>query len=106
MCHNQDLFINMQPYTYTVKTASRVDAIINEMSTVRLVINIEGEQHILNLHDVQYSPTTPINIISISSVTSKEYTTSITSNSFKFIRQKNNELFIEEKNIDKLWILK
>jgi hypothetical protein len=100
MCHNQNLFINMQPYTYTIEIASRVDAIINKMGTVRLV-NIEGEQHILNLHDVQYSLTTLINIISISSVTSKEYTVSITSDSFK-----DNEPFIEGESIDKLWILK
>jgi hypothetical protein len=69
-----------------MKTASRVDAIINEIGIVRLVVNIEKEQHILNLHDMQYSPITLINIISISSVTSKEYTVSITSDSFKFVR--------------------
>jgi hypothetical protein len=101
MCHNWDLFINIH-HAHTVKTASRVDAIINEMGTVRLVVNIEEEQHILNLHDVQYSPTTPINIISISSVTSKGYAAFITSDSFKFVRQKDNESFIEGESIDKL----
>jgi hypothetical protein len=39
MCHNQNLFINMQPCTYTMKTAIRVDTIINEISIVRLVVN-------------------------------------------------------------------
>jgi hypothetical protein len=56
----------MQSYIYTVKIVFGVDAIINEMGIVRLV---EGEQHILNLHDMQYSLTTFINIILISSVT-------------------------------------
>jgi hypothetical protein len=53
-----------------------------------------------------YSTPQPSSQHHINSVTSKRYTVSITSDSFKFVRQKDNESFIEGESIDKLWILK
>jgi hypothetical protein len=65
ICWNCDAFTNFRTINETIKSSSGEDAVISGAGDVTINIQIGNEETLCALRDVWYSPTTPVNLLSV-----------------------------------------
>jgi hypothetical protein len=62
---NHGAFTNFRAINETIKSSSGKDAVISGAGDVTINIQIRNEEALCTLRDVWYSPTTPVNLLSV-----------------------------------------
>jgi hypothetical protein len=105
ICQNHGAFTNFKTINETIKSSSEKDAVISGAGDVTINIQIGNEETLCTLRDVWYSPTTPVNLLSVGCIeVHGNYVT--TKNSYQIVNRKSGEVVMEEVSIGKMYTLK
>jgi hypothetical protein len=105
ICQNHGAFTNFRAINKTIKSSSEKDAVISGVGDVIINIQIGNEEALGTLRDVWYSPTTPVNLLSIRCI--EAYGNYITTkNGNQIVNRKSGEVVMEGVSIGKMYTLK
>jgi hypothetical protein len=95
ICQKHGAFTNFRAINKIIKSSSEEDAVISGVEDVTINIQIGNEKVLCTLRDVWYSPTIPVNLLSVRCVeTHSNYVT--IKNSYQIVNRKSGEVVMEE----------
>jgi hypothetical protein len=102
---NRGAFTNFKTINETIKSSLEEDAVISGAGDITINIQIGNEEVLCILRDVWYSPTTPVNLLSIGYIKAQSnYVT--TKNGYQIVNRKSGEVVMEGVSIGKMYALK
>jgi hypothetical protein len=105
ICWNHGAFINFRTINETIKSSSGEDAVISGARDVTINIQIGNEEVLCTFRDVWYSPTTPVNLLSVGCIeVHGNYIT--TKDGYQIVNRKSGEVVMEGVSIGKMYALK
>jgi hypothetical protein len=105
ICRNHGAFTNFRTINKTIKSSSGKDAVISGVGDVTINIQIGNEEALCTLRDVWYSPTTPVNLLSVGCIKTHDNYVTI-KNGYQIVNRKSGEVVIEGVSIGKMYTLK
>src|SRR5271163_82829 len=102
MSNNPSLFTDLKLHNTTITTAGTVTP-VTEIGTARLRAQLQNEITNFTLTNTLLVPSLPVNLISQSKLENKFYIT--TKNGYQVCFRDKNELFMETKIIERLYVV-
>jgi hypothetical protein len=98
---NCGAFTNFRNINKTIKSSLGEDAVISGAGDITINIQIGNEETLCTLRDVWYSPTTPVNLLSVRCI---NYVT--IKDGYQIVNRKSGEVVMEGVSIGKMYTLK
>jgi hypothetical protein len=105
ICRNHGAFTNFRTINETIQSSSREDAMISSVEDITINIQIGNEETLCILRDVWYSPTIPVNLLSVRCIEAHGNYVTI-KDGYQIVNRKSGEVVIEGVSIEKMYIFK